>query len=75
MEEKRDFSCNICQKKFEKSCNLRRHQLDVHKIEKKEKRVDSGGHFFILEDEIDIDIKRDSFGETKEKLGMQKDRF
>ena len=35
------------------------------RLKKRRKEIDSGGHFFILEDEIDIDIKRDSFGETK----------
>ena len=59
-------------KNFKKSFNLKRHKLDVHKFKRNENRIESGSHFFILEDDdVPSEIKQEAFAEAKESLGIQ----
>ena len=39
VEEKHDFSCQICKKDFKTSFSLKRHKLAVHNFEKNDKKL------------------------------------
>ena len=53
-------------KNFKKSFNLKRHKLDVHKFKRNENRIESGSHFFILEDDdVPSEIKQEAFASER----------